>query len=236
MAKSFTVTRDGNLPPYVNSRIVGIWNDQRKQLLAHPQAANWLVYSEWPEFLDGDKSATISPDTLTLDQKRPLLRDLRYAIKVDMPTLWVKKESLKELLNYLRYDPNFEYEFLLDLTAVDFLGSPDEQDLQKNGGKRFQVWYLLRSLKKPGMKIRVVLPVGEDESVPSITDLWVGANWPEREVFDLMGIVFEGHPDLHRILLPDQYRGHPLRKDFPIKGIGEDYLIQNLLDEHIETD
>ena len=64
---------------------------------------------------------------------------------------------------------------------------------------------------------------------PSMTGLWKGANWPEREVFDLMGITFENHPLMERLIMPDGYLGHPLRKDFPLKGIGEDYLIESIL-------
>lgn len=235
MKKQWFSRREGNLPFYVTEKLVSEWKRDRKNLLENPKVTSWLLYSEWPEFLtEGEKH--LSPEELTVELRRPLLRDIRYAIKVDIPTLWVKKEHLKDLLQFLRYDPNFLYEFLLDLTAVDFLNSPDPHDLEKNQGKRFQVWYLLRSFKRPGLKIRVILPVGEEETVPTITDLWVGANWPEREVFDLFGIVFEGHPNLRRILLPDNYRGHPLRKDFPIKGIGEDYLIEDLLKEHLEVD
>ena len=95
--------------------------------------------------------------------------------------------------------------------------------------------YQLRSLENKGMRIRVIIPIDEAEEAPSITNLWVGANWPEREVYDLMGIKFSDHPDLRRILMPDEYRGHPLRKDFPIQGIGEDYLIDELLAEHEEN-
>ena len=87
-----------------------------------------------------------------------------------------------------------------------------------------------------GLRIRVVSPVDINESIISLTSLWVGANWPEREVYDLMGITFDQHPDLRRILMPDEYRGHPLRKDFPLKGMGEDYLIQDLLSEHLLQD
>ncbi|MCS6984446.1 MAG: NADH-quinone oxidoreductase subunit C [Leptospiraceae bacterium] len=233
--KEWVVKKDEGLPPYVARRIADEWQKQRQKLFHNQEVISWLLYSEWPDFLT-EKEKILSPQELTLDTRRPLLRDIRYAVKVDMPTLWVKKEHLKDLLNFLRRDEDFLYEFLLDLTAVDYLNSPDPQDHEKNQGKRFQVWYLLRSLKKTGMKIRVILPVGEDESVPSITDLWVGANWPEREVFDLFGIIFDGHPDLRRILMPDNYRGHPLRKDFPIQGLGEDYLIEDLLKEHLEVD
>ena len=105
--------------------------------------------------------------------------------------------------------------------------------------------YLLRSLPDEapsstpdyrGLRVRVILPVDEGEKVPSITSLWVGANWPEREVYDLMGIPFEDHPDQRRILMPENYKGHPLRKDFPLQGVGEDYLIQELLEERLLDD
>ena len=144
-------------------------------------------------------------------------------------------ENLHDLLTYLRDNEQCKYTFLLDLTGVDLLNSPDPADKETNLGKRFQMHYQLRSLENKGMRIRVIVPIDEAEEAPSITNLWVGANWPEREVYDLMGIKFSDHPDLRRILMPDEYRGHPLRKDFPIQGIGEDYLIDELLAEHEEN-
>ena len=178
-------------------------------------------------------------------EKHPLLKDSLHPVRVDIPTVWVKRKNLLDVMHFLKTDPVMRYNFLLDLTAADFLNSPEKSDMEKNQGKRFQMIYLLRSLpgylfdqneKYTGLKLRIIVPVDEDEKIPSLVSLWIGADWPEREVFDLMGLEFEGHPNLKRILMPDEYKGHPLRKDFPLKGIGEDYLIQELLEEHLLED
>lgn len=100
------------------------------------------------------------------------------------------------------------YNFFEDMTAVDwFPGSP-----------RFQLSYhLLSHSLKERIRLRVLLP-DSDPSVPSIVPVWPAANFFEREVFDLFGIRFEGHPDLRRIMMPDDWKGHPLRKDYPVEG------------------
>ncbi len=100
------------------------------------------------------------------------------------------------------------YNFFEDMTAVDwFPASP-----------RFQLSYhILSHSLKQRIRLRVLVD-GDDPSVESITSLWAGANFYEREVFDLFGIRFEGHPNLRRILLPDDWKGHPLRKDYPVEG------------------
>ena len=120
-------------------------------------------------------------------------------------TVVIEKESLLALCSFLKDDPDLQYDFLSDVTAVDY---PERE-------KRFDVVYNLYSIPKR-WRIRLKVTVGEEESVPSITSLWDSANWPEREVFDLFGIRFDNHPDLTRIVMPDDWVGHPLRKDFPL--------------------
>ncbi len=117
----------------------------------------------------------------------------------------VDRADLIELATFLRDDPELQFVRLSDLTAVDYLNQPRTP--------RFAVVYHAYS---PALKryVRFRVRVEEDEaSVPSVTGVWPGANWFEREVFDLFGIRFTGHPDLKRILLPDEWVGHPLRKD-----------------------
>lgn len=119
--------------------------------------------------------------------------------------LVVKKEDIVPVCRFLRDDPEVSFNFLSDLTAVDRLGRE----------ARFDVIYNLYSIQK-NHRVRLKVRAGEDETVPSVTSVWSNANWFERELFDLFGIEFDGHPDLRRILMPDDWVGHPLRKDFPL--------------------
>jgi len=117
------------------------------------------------------------------------------------PSVVVKAENLVELAQYLRDEEGYDY--CSSVTAVDY---PD----------RFEVVYHLYSMKKEGGP--AILKVHADRAnpqVPSVTSIWPGADWQEREVWDLMGIRFPGHPNLKRVLLWEGYEGHPLRKDFP---------------------
>lgn len=124
-------------------------------------------------------------------------------------TLNVGREGLLEVLSFLRHDTKFHFDFLSDLSGVD---------LGEFAVPRFAVSYHLYSLKL-NHRIRVKLYLDEDDArVPTVSGIWRTANWHEREVYDMFGIVFDGHPDLRRILMPADYEGHPLRKDFPIKG------------------
>ena len=121
-------------------------------------------------------------------------------------TVTVKKESILEVLKCLRDD--LRYNFLSDLTAVDYLGQEP----------RFMVVYHLLSIPNKD-RVRVKAPVTEaDCSIDSATALWNTANWLEREAFDLFGIDFKNHPNLVRILMTDDWVGHPLRKDYPLQG------------------
>jgi NADH-quinone oxidoreductase subunit C len=122
-------------------------------------------------------------------------------------TAIVKKEDIVRICTFLRDDESLLYNFMMDLTAVDYLG--EEQ--------RFEVVYHLYSLKY-NRRVRIKARVSEaDCSIDSIVPVWICANWFEREVFDLYGIAFNGHPEMRRILLYEGFEGHPLRKDYPIK-------------------
>jgi NADH-quinone oxidoreductase subunit C len=124
---------------------------------------------------------------------------------VDQPTVMAPKEMLLALMQYLRNEQGFL--LCLDVTAVDWF--PNRP--------RFEVVYHLLN-PHTMWRVRVKTRVGLGETVPSVTGIWPGANWPERETYDLFGIVFDGHPDLRRIYLPDDWEGHPLRKDYPVAG------------------
>ena len=122
-------------------------------------------------------------------------------------TIIVRKDALVKLLKFIRDDPKLDFKFLMDLTAVDYLNRKDD---------RFEVVYHFYSLKHNG-RFRVKVPVSEgDCTIDSVSALWKTANWYEREVWDLYGIKFNGHPDMRRILLYEEFKGHPLRKDYPI--------------------
>ncbi len=121
-------------------------------------------------------------------------------------SLALKREDLVKIAEFLRDDSVLRYIFLENLCGVDYLGRQP----------RFEVVYHLLSLAN---KQRICLKVGipeNDPTLPSLTSLWPTANWQEREVYDLFGLIFQGHPSLDRILLPEDWEGHPLRKDVPL--------------------
>ncbi len=122
-------------------------------------------------------------------------------------TALVKRVDILDICRFLKEDPGLSYNFLMDLTAVDYLGKKD---------MRFEVVYHFYSLKNK-QRVRIKVPLSEsDPTIDSISSLWAVANWFERECWDLYGIKFRGHPDLRRILLYEEFEGHPLRKDYPI--------------------
>lgn len=127
-----------------------------------------------------------------------------------IPTLWVGADKLRDVLRFLKHDAAAPYRMLYDLTAID------ERAREHRNGQRpseFTVVYHLLSLERV-TEIRLKLALGSDKPcAPSITDIWPNANWYEREVWDMFGIVFDGHPNLRRILMPPTWEGHPLRKD-----------------------
>jgi NADH-quinone oxidoreductase subunit C len=127
----------------------------------------------------------------------------------------VDAARLREVCSYCRNEEKFD--ILTDLTAVDW---PKRK-------KRFDVVLNLYSFPK-NERLRLKAHLGESEPVPSVCDIWPGANWLERECYDMFGIVFEGHPDLKRILLPDEWQGYPLRKDYDILKQDTAWVRENL--------
>ena len=125
----------------------------------------------------------------------------------DVPIVYVKPDAIVRVLQFAKTEAGFEYGFLSDITAVDHL--PENP--------RYEVVYNLFSLTR-FWRIRFKVRVAENQQVPTAVSVWAGANWAEREVFDMFGIKFKGHPDLRRILLDERWDGHPLRKDYPLKG------------------
>ncbi len=123
-------------------------------------------------------------------------------------TIWIDAPAIREACDLLRTDADLKVNFLSDLTCVDCY--PREP--------RFEVVYHLLSIpRKERLRLKVRL-AGGDAVVESVTSVWPSANLFEREVFDLFGIRFLGHPDLRRLMMPDDWEGHPLRKDYPVEG------------------
>ncbi len=134
---------------------------------------------------------------------------------LDSGVLVVRPEDLVAVMKSLRDE--FGFDLLSDLSGVDWL--PREP--------RYDVNYHLYSIERnERLRVKVKLPDAEHPRVPSVVDVWPTADWHEREVFDFFGIVFEGHPNLVRILMPDEWIGHPLRKDYPTGGVPVEYRIE----------
>lgn len=122
-------------------------------------------------------------------------------------TVTVAKDAIIDILSFLKQSLQFNQ--LTDLTAVDYLGKKED---------RFMMVYQLLSITNKD-RLRIKTAVAEaDSSIPTATQVWKTANWLEREVFDLFGITFDKHPDQRRILMADDWVGHPLRKDYPLQG------------------
>ena len=125
-------------------------------------------------------------------------------------TILITPDALLEVAAFLKDSDAGSFDYCSDLTATDW--PPRE--------KRFDVVYCLYSTRLR-QRVRIKVQAGDGESVPSVTGLWPAANWLEREVWDMFGVDFTGHPDLRRILMPDAWQGHPQRKDYPLEGPGE---------------
>ena len=141
----------------------------------------------------------------------PVLGALRTEVARDGETIvFVAPARLLETMRWLKETPGQEFDYLVDVTAVEF----------RDRERPLQVVYFLRSLsRKADVRVKVELPASDELAVDSVWSLWHGADWLEREVFDMFGVTFRGHPDLRRILMWETYaEGYPLRKSFPLRG------------------
>jgi NADH-quinone oxidoreductase subunit C len=135
------------------------------------------------------------------------------APSIDMPAVYVGRDDLVQVFTVLRDDPALQFAFLAEVTAVDYLPA----------APRWELIYHVACLgsaygSAPARRLRVKVRVpGDDPRAPTITGVYPAANWMEREVYDLMGISFDGHPDLRRILMPEDWEGFPLRRDYPVQ-------------------
>ena len=135
----------------------------------------------------------------------------------NQPSVTLAKQSLIAVGEFLKSNDGGAYVFLTDETAVDY---PKRE-------KRFEIIYQLYSFRL-NSRLRLKVMAGEGDQVPSVAGLWPTANWLEREVYDMFGVQYEGHPDLKRILLPDGWTGHPLRKDYDILKQDDAWVKANL--------
>jgi len=136
---------------------------------------------------------------------------VREAVARDGETIvYVPRERLLEVMTWLKQTPGQEFDYLVDVTAVEY----------RDRERALEVVYFVRSLKRGAdLRVKVELDPSEELWVDSVWALWHGADWLEREVFDMFGITFRGHPDLRRILMWETYaEGYPLRKSFPLRG------------------
>jgi NADH/F420H2 dehydrogenase subunit C len=133
-------------------------------------------------------------------------------------TAIVPASRLLEVMRFLRDRPEASFDFCSDVTASDW----------PQRAERFDVIYNLYSIRHR-RRVRIKVRAGEDTPVPSVSGIWPAANWLEREVLDLFGVRFVGHPDPRRILMPEEWQGHPQRKDYPLEGPGE-LLLESPLD------
>jgi NADH-quinone oxidoreductase subunit C len=164
--------------------------------------------------------ATAAHDPIVLDtlQRAVPAATFEAGPATDMPTLYVDRDHVLEVFTVLRDDPALQFRFLVDVTAVDYLPAEPRWEMVYHFACLGPAATVPGAAPAQPRRLRVKSRVpGNDPRIASVTGLFPTANWPEREVFDLMGIAFENHPDLRRILTPDDWTGHPLRKDYPVQ-------------------
>jgi NADH-quinone oxidoreductase subunit C len=143
-----------------------------------------------------------------IDTLAPLVPGAAYeaGASVDMPTVYVPADRLVDTCLALRDTPSLGFNVLVEVTAADYL--PRDP--------RFEVVYHLLSIPNRA-RLRLKVRTNAGDAVPTVQGVWLAAGWPEREVWDMFGIVFDGHPDLRRLLMPEEWEGHPARKDYPVQ-------------------
>jgi NADH-quinone oxidoreductase subunit C len=166
---------------------------------------------------------------------------------VDQAVLIVPREALVDTVRALRDTPELNFSFLAELTAVDWWPTEPRFEVVYHFANIGIADFPVRGMQGGAKRLRIKVRVhGSDARQPSLVDLFPNANWYEREVYDLFGIVFEGHPDLRRILLPDDWEGHPARKDYPVQvkvpvkfkeplQVTEEEFVANIAAQRVDT-
>jgi NADH-quinone oxidoreductase subunit C len=154
-------------------------------------------------------SAPLSPSVAPLRQEFGEAIE-RHTVSCGDTIVYAARERVHDVLEWLKETPGQNFSYLTDITAVDY----------RDPERPLEVVWQIRALDRPAdLRVKVALPRGGPLEVPTVWDLWRGANWLEREVYDMFGVLFIGHPDLRRILMWETYaEGYPLRKDFPLRG------------------
>ena len=150
-----------------------------------------------------------------LEEAYPALSEAIEKVVVDRAelTLHVRAEHIAEVCQVMRDDASLAFQLCSSVDAVDYLGSDE---------RRFHVSYQLTSMTYR-RRVRLEVAVAEGVTIPSVTRVYPTADWQEREIYDMFGVVFAGHPNLTRILMPDDWEGHPQRKDYPLGGVPVEY-------------
>jgi len=155
-----------------------------------------------------------------VDTLRRLVPDaaIEAAASLDMETIYVDREHVVDVCWVLRDDPSLQFAFLAEVTAADYLPADPRWEVVYHLACLGEAFALPGAAVAPPRRLRMKVRVpAADPRVPTVSSVYPTANWLEREVFDLMGIAFDQHPDLRRILMPEDWQGYPLRKDYPVQ-------------------